>query len=278
MGNKAEKCYDPKDSTLVFVDEKAEKCYDPKDSTLVFVDVDDLDYCYEEFKSLKAKMSCGHGVTPSSLTNWCRRLLNEGSSSFSCGTCGAKWPYVEVRKMALLTLEEREEFEKTMAFNAAKDGLECKTCPQCNSSVARKDESNLCVVCRMCSITKYQRYEFCWQCLREWKGSRPRSDRCDNEGCTCVALDTLRTCKEIVFESLEGVSGCPSIRACPTCGRLLEHSSKKCKNLVCPRCTVEFCFVCLKITKECLKTSRHYEPCSSGVAPRQTSIPKWRNK
>ncbi|CAN9509609.1 unnamed protein product [Ophioblennius macclurei] len=256
---------------------KREKCYDPKDSTLVFVKDDDLDYCYEEFKSLRAKMSCGHGATPSSLTNWCRELLKQGNSSFSCGTCRKKWSYAEVRKMALLTLEEREEFETALALNAAKDGLNCKNCPQCDSLVARKNIANLNVVCRMCLITKNQNYEFCWQCLREWKGNRPRSDRCDNEGCANEALNTLKTCKNIVFESVKGVDGCPSIRACPTCGFLLEHSSKKCKNLLCPHCKVEFCFVCLKLTKECLKTSRHYDLCSSGVAPRQTSIPERQN-
>lgn len=32
---------------------------------------------YEDFKSLRALMSCGHAVTPMSLTNWCLSLLNQ---------------------------------------------------------------------------------------------------------------------------------------------------------------------------------------------------------
>lgn len=55
-----------------------EKCYDPRDRTLTFVNGDDdLDFLCENFKSLRAKMSCGHAVTPMSLTNWCRRLLDQ---------------------------------------------------------------------------------------------------------------------------------------------------------------------------------------------------------
>ncbi|XP_063320239.1 uncharacterized protein LOC134618662 isoform X2 [Pelmatolapia mariae] len=57
---------------------KQEKCYDPHDPTLKFVDKeDDLDFLCEGFKSLRAQMSCGHVVTPTSLTNWCRRLLDQ---------------------------------------------------------------------------------------------------------------------------------------------------------------------------------------------------------
>ena len=151
-------------------------------------------------------------------------------------------------------------------------------CPECKLSVTRKNESNLSVRCQICTARKGKAFEFCWQCLREWKGPQPRSDRCDNDNCYNEALKTLKTCPDIVFESVKGVSGCPSIRACPTCGSLLEHSSKKCKNIFCPRCKVEFCFVCLKVTKECLETSNHFNPCSSGVAPRQTSIPVWQRK
>ncbi|KAF6724475.1 hypothetical protein FQA47_019878 [Oryzias melastigma] len=173
-------------------------------------------------------MSCGHAVTPMSLTNWCRRLLEEGKSKFVCGqpNCNKEWPYVEVRKMALLTPKEREYFESTMAQNAARDYFNSKTCPGCKFSVTRKNESNLSVRCQICTERKGKPYEFCWQCLKEWKGPQPRSDRCDNDGCINEALKTLRTCPEIVFESVKNVRGCPSIRACPTCGSLLEHTSK----------------------------------------------------
>lgn len=85
--------------------EEEEKCYDPQDRTLTFVDEEDVLDCkyhiyepltavldmditrlllsvrllveYYGYRSLKARMSCGHAVTPMSLTRWCRRQLDE---------------------------------------------------------------------------------------------------------------------------------------------------------------------------------------------------------
>ncbi|KAM4537225.1 E3 ubiquitin-protein ligase RNF19A-like [Odontesthes bonariensis] len=256
---------------------KQEKCYDPLDLTLKFVDAeDDLDFLCEGFASLRAQMSCGHAVTPMSLTKWCLKQLEEGESRFACGQfgCGAEWSYAEVCKMALLTPEEKEHFEKTLALNAT----DTRSCPGCKSSVVRRSAFNLSVRCSVCSAKRGRAYDFCWQCMREWKGPQPRSDRCENDGCSDLSLQTLRTCPDIVFKCVTGVTGCPSIRACPTCGSLLEHGNNNCKHLFCPRCKVKFCFVCLKIYTECRKTSSISGPCSSGVAPRQTSIPVWQKK
>ncbi|KAK2863041.1 hypothetical protein Q5P01_002574 [Channa striata] len=240
-----------------------EKCFDPQDSTLTFVDrEDELDY--------KALMSCGHAVTPTSLTNWCRRLLDEGESKWVCGQngCNIEWSYAEVCKMALLTPKEKEEFENKIISNAMRLYSDTRICPGCKSSVGRTDQSNLNV----------QKCEFCWQCLRKWKGPAPRSDCCGNPGCSNESLETLKNCPDINLKYVEGVSACPSIRACPTCGILLERDKKRCKNITCPRCKTEFCFVCLRLTEECLPTSDYYTQCVSGVAPRQTSIPVWQKK
>uniref|UniRef100_A0A3Q3BBK6 Probable E3 ubiquitin-protein ligase ARI7 n=2 Tax=Kryptolebias marmoratus TaxID=37003 RepID=A0A3Q3BBK6_KRYMA len=280
--------HDPNDSLLKPVDilEWAapgscnftpQKCYDPKDSSIKFVDrEDDLDFLCEDFPSPRAQMSCGHAVTPMSLTNWCLKQLEQGESKFVCGQfgCGAKWSYKEVCKMALLTPEEKKHFEKTMAQNTA----ESRKCPECKTPAVRQSENNLCVCCQVCTAKKGHIYEFCWQCLREWKGPKPRSDRCRNVHCCNSALKTLKTCQEITFGPLKGVITCPSVRACPTCGSLLEHKQTHCKHLTCPRCRVKFCFVCLKTFAQCSKTSRLSELCSKGVARRQTSIPVWNKK
>uniref|UniRef100_A0A3B3D9Q4 Probable E3 ubiquitin-protein ligase ARI8 n=1 Tax=Oryzias melastigma TaxID=30732 RepID=A0A3B3D9Q4_ORYME len=246
---------------------KMEKVYNLKDKTLKFVDREDELDCFD---SPRAEMSCGHAVTPMSLTNWCRRLLDEGENRFVCGMtgCNKEWSYEEVCKMALLTPDEKEYFKKTMKIIAGRERKK-----NTKLVMMRKDESNLRVRCQVCSKKKRRDFDFCWQCLKEWKGPHPRSDRCENDGCYSEALTTLKNCPNIVFESVIKVRGCPSIRACPTCGSLVQHSSKYCKSIVCPRCKVKFCFVCLKIMTECTETSDPYEPCSSGVAPRQTSIP-----
>ncbi|XP_042258105.1 probable E3 ubiquitin-protein ligase RNF144A-A [Thunnus maccoyii] len=252
--------------------EKEKECYDPEDSTLRFVDrEDEMDFLYNDYTSRRALMSCGHAVTPMSLTDWCRRLLDQGESRFKCGQtrCNVEWSYEEVRKMALLTPEEMKEFEKKM-FNNSKDA---KSCPGCKSRVMRADLNDLSVLCSVCTADKKD-YRFCCQCMREWKGPFPRSDRCENDGCINQPLETLRKCPEIIFKEVKDVTGCPSIRACPTCGQLVEHNTKLCKSIICGRCKVKFCFVCLNLFKECEKTP--YKPCSSGVAPRQTSIPVWK--
>lgn len=147
-------------------------------------------------------------------------------------------------------------------------------CPGCKSYVERQDLTNLCVHCIICTADTGKRYEFCWQCLKTWKGPAPRSDKCDNNGCVNHRIEKLLQCEDTVLPEVEYLI-CPSLRACPTCGNLVEHDTTGCKNIICNRCNVEFCFSCLKRTVDCLKTSSYFIACSDGVAPRQTSIPTW---
>ncbi|XP_074518235.1 E3 ubiquitin-protein ligase DDB_G0292642-like [Halichoeres trimaculatus] len=263
-----------------------EKRYDPKDTTLKFVNrPDDLDPLPPEEgdKCLRAEMSCGHAVTPESLTGWCRSLLDQGQFKFKCpalaeGTlqkCDALWSYQEVRRLAVLTAEEMRYFEENIAQMAATEYCDFKACPGCKTYVEREDPTNLNVQCTVCTADKKKVFQFCWQCLKLWKGPAPRSDRCDNDGCVNHDLQLLKDCRTTVLPEVQGVIECPSIRACPTCGQRVEHDKTGCKNIICPRCQIEFCFVCLKLTPECLKTSSYFIPCSDGVAPRQTSIPVW---
>uniref|UniRef100_A0A4W5NLI4 Uncharacterized protein n=1 Tax=Hucho hucho TaxID=62062 RepID=A0A4W5NLI4_9TELE len=103
--------------------QKPEKRYDPGDTTLKFVKRPD-DITGDDYPEiLKAEMSCGHSVTPESLTEWCRMLLNQKKFKFTCPAtdkngeeCGVEWLYQEVRKKALLTSEEIHEFEETLAY------------------------------------------------------------------------------------------------------------------------------------------------------------------
>ncbi|XP_008281583.1 uncharacterized protein LOC103358402 [Stegastes partitus] len=264
---------------------EVEKGYDPQDTTLKFVTRgDDLDPLSLN-DSLRAEMSCGHAVTPESLTLWCRSQLDGGENTFRCpalveGTrqCNKVWSYQEVRRLADLSVEEMQHFEGSMASMAAARYCEFQTCPQCKTNVERKDLSNLCVKCIICTADQGKTYHFCWQCHRPWKGSARRSDRCDNDGCINRDLQLMQTCKSIDLPAVADVTSCPSIRLCPTCGMKVEHSQQYCKNVRCPRCHVEFCFVCLKLKRECSKTSTPFRICPSGVAPRQTAIPVWRRK
>uniref|UniRef100_A0A3Q4G1B5 RING-type domain-containing protein n=1 Tax=Neolamprologus brichardi TaxID=32507 RepID=A0A3Q4G1B5_NEOBR len=247
---------------------RVEKKYDPLDTTLKFVNrEDDLDSSCDD--SLRAEMSCGHAVTPESLTRWCRSLLDEGNYKFRCpalveGTkqCNKEWSYQEVRRLADLTVEEMQHFEESMARLALADHFEVQPCPQCKTDVERKDLedlTNLNVQCTICTADKKKVCQFCWQCLKPWKGSAPRSGHCDNDGCINHDLELLKNCKPTALPQVQGVDAYPSIRACPTCGQRVEHDRTGCKNVICPRC----------------QKDTHYMPCSDGVAPRQTSIPVW---
>ncbi|KAA0723042.1 hypothetical protein E1301_Tti005160 [Triplophysa tibetana] len=262
-----------------------EKRYDPNDTTLKFVSRQDDITLDDDPEILRAEMSCGHAVAPQSLTGWCRSLLDQGQYKFMCpalkdGTtqkCNAEWPYVEVRRLAVLTQEEQRHFEEAMAVLAAAVYCEHKTCPGCQTFVERAELTNLCVMCTICTAEKGKSFQFCWQCRKEWKGPGPRSDHCDNIGCINADVDKLSKCRDITLPSVKNVR-CPSMRACPTCGNLVEHDTTGCKNIICNRCNVEFCFFCLKTTKVCLLTSSYFIPCSGGLAPRQTSIPSWNRR
>uniref|UniRef100_A0A8C4ZXG6 RING-type domain-containing protein n=1 Tax=Gadus morhua TaxID=8049 RepID=A0A8C4ZXG6_GADMO len=262
-----------------------EKSYDLGDPSFTFVDrPDDLDPFPPDdgVERPSALTSCGHAVTPQYLTVWCRSLLDQGQYTFNCpaltvGTvpCGAVWDYTEVRRLALLTEEEMLDFEMTLGRLAAAQFCDFKACPGCKTYVERQALDNLCFDCTICEESNKPTMQFCWQCLRPWKGRAPRSDRCDNEDCSDKVLELLQGCGTITLSQVPGVGPCPSIRACPTCGMRVEHDKTGCKNIVCPRCQVGFCFVCLKLTGQCLQTSSYFRACSSGIAPRQTAMPIW---
>ncbi|XP_052453221.1 E3 ubiquitin-protein ligase RNF19B-like, partial [Carassius gibelio] len=194
-----------------------------------------------------------------------------GKAELRCPECNDLWSYTEVHKLAKLTPEEQQFFEETLAKNAAKKIADIKNCPGCDWLIKRSDLFNLCVQCTICSKNKGKTFQFCWQCLREWKGSHARSDRCDNEGCSNKELDLLRDCATIILKDASNIE-CPAVRACITCGLLINHSTIFCKSVTCSRCKTVFCFVCLKLKSECGKTKGYYEPCSDGLALRQTSM------
>ncbi|XP_072896975.1 E3 ubiquitin-protein ligase DDB_G0292642-like isoform X2 [Hemitrygon akajei] len=229
----------------------------------------------------RVEMSCGHTVDPISLTEYCRIRISEGHFKLHCPAliddtdevCGKEWCYVEVCRKALLSVEERQDFEEKLAILAASSYCEYKQCPRCGSYVGRKDETNISVTCSVCTAIDGIPFEFCWQCMKKWKGPAPRSDKCDNEGCINIQLETLKNCdtKSLPYSNIQN---CPIIRACPTCGLLIEHK-EMCKYVVCIRCHVEFCFACLNTKAICSESSEYSLHCAIPVAPRQTSIPVW---
>ena len=62
----------------------------------------------------------------------------------------------------------------------------------------------------------------------------------------------------------------PSIRACPFCGALVQHTDA-CKQMNCPACSRAFCFICLKKNEGGWQCGSWNTKCTP--APRQTYIP-----
>ena len=230
----------------------------------------------------RVKMSCGHAVDPNTLTMWCRSLLDQHQWEFYCPAiidsdkntkCGKMWDYNEVRQVALLNESEQQYFESKMSEYAAQKYCDMKECPGCRSFVERTDTTNLRVVCTICSHQKNKIYEFCWNCDREWSGPTKSSIKCGNSNCQHPLLPSVRDAPTFKLNQLD----VPCRRACPTCGCVVEHNGKGCKYIVCSRCKIQFCFICLLTERECSrkKASSWFAGCANGVAPKQTAIPVW---
>ncbi|XP_068680957.1 uncharacterized protein [Montipora foliosa] len=225
----------------------------------------------------RAKMPCGHAITPESLTAYCRSILDAGRSRFLCPYisedqppvyCGVEWDYIDVRRLAVLTEEEIAEFEKKVSRNYLIKAMGIQECPKCNSLVERINKKDIRVVCPLCTKNEKAPYEFCWHCLHKWKNTSDTS-KCGNSDCSAEdrRLKILRNCPR---KTIVGVVGCPSLRACLNCGILIEHV-RACKHMRC-RCGKEFCFICLKPKEgSSWKCGSFNEACT--IATVQTKIP-----
>ena len=186
--------------------------------------------------------------------------------------CDQLWEFFIVKKLAVLTKYEIEEFEIKIAENYLRKAVGIQECPGCKSFCERRSKKNRRVVCPICRKKKgnWHMYEFCWYCLKPWRSSAGGEADCGNVSCTGQdpRIRILKTCPTKV---VVGVSNCPAIRACPKCGLLIQHKAA-CKHMLCP-CKQRFCFICLKLANSSgrYKCGAYNFKCT--VAPRQTSVP-----
>ena len=224
----------------------------------------------------RAKMPCGHAISPESLTAYCKSLLSAGKFIFLCPyvdcqtssivRCNKEWSYIEVRRFAVLTAEEQTEFETKISENYLKKAMGIQECPGCETLCERINKKDKRVICRICTNEKGHRYDFCWHCLHEWKTNG--TDKCGNEECSGED-HRLRILREARNKYVVGVET-PCRRACPQCGMLIEHVAK-CKHMVC-RCGIEFCFICLEVKGDSGWTCGSFNTkCEPAV--RQTNLP-----
>lgn len=233
----------------------------------------------------RVEMSCGHAVDPNSLTVYCRSLVDANHYEMFCPAiidgktkqCKKIWEYTEIRQIALLNEDECRWFESKIAERAAQQFCDMKECPVCRSFLERADLCNLRVRCTICSKKNGTAYDFCWQCLHEWTGPVTSEVKCGRTECVHPDLPSIRDAPDIKITG-ENIS-VPNRRACPTCGKVVEHNGTGCKMIICQRCQKEFCFLCLEQSPDCLRTApgSYYNNCSKPVAPKQTVIPTWRH-
>lgn len=247
------------------------------DDDVELSDAPDMITWDDDPENKRAKMPCGHAISPESLTMYCRSILDAGRSRFLCPYisqdtppvyCGTEWDYVVVRRLAVLTDSEKKEFETKISKNHLIRAMGIQECPSCKSLVERIKKKDVRLACSFCKKKLHKDFQFCWHCLHEWI-NRSSTTKCGNAVCAGEdkRLKILRNCskKEIV-----GVEGCPYLRACISCGMLIEHV-KDCKHMTC-RCGKEFCFICLKPKERSgWKCGRFNQACD--VAPVQTAIP-----
>lgn len=247
----------------------AEKFYDPKIHKNLNLSKKSDEIAHLDIGEYTALLSCGHACDPNSLTGWCESILNDGRTNFTCPVkdCNQEWSYDEVRRVALLTQDERLDFETKLYNNFANSGC-IKPCPKCEKFILREDSNNK-IQCLNCS-NKRQIFHFCWQCEQKWldMGSNVR---CGNNVCHSYEEEALKNCEFIYLASCPKLGKIPSVRACPSCDKLLEHDGHGCKNITCNKCQVEFCFACLETTKVCQRLKNgYYDECLKPIAPIQT--------
>ncbi|KAI8499082.1 hypothetical protein Bbelb_235350 [Branchiostoma belcheri] len=181
--------------------------------------------------------------------------------------CGKEWTYLEVRRLAVLTADEKKQFETKISDNYLRKGMGIQECPKCHSLCERINKKHKRVVCPLCSASDGVEFHFCWHCLHQWVGGG--IEKCGNDSCggEDPRLKILRDCKK---KTIVGVANCPAVRACLKCGMLIEHE-KACKHMDCV-CGQKFCFICLKPA-----VNGHYQcgmynsPCE--IADVQKTIP-----
>ena len=235
----------------------------------------DVIYGYsEDDDPPRVRMSCRHFVSPTNLYRYCRSELEGKKCELRCPKCDSAWEYSEVRQAALLTSDECKYFESLLSQNHMREKIDINCCPRCKIVCERKDRGIVITNCPACTKQLGRPYEFCWHCGKEWSGPRnPRALKCADPGCEHPSLKAVRNAQMVTKYECTF----PNIRACPTCGGIVEHTAAKCKFATCPQCKIPYCFLCLKTESECLKAKpgSWHSPCSVPVKPIQTEIPRW---
>jgi len=204
-------------------------------------------------------LPCTHSICAHCLSGLIDETLNKGIYRFLCphnttnqqdGTkyCNKEISFTTIKESGLLGAERQKTVQKLMGKNLAMaNGM--KSCPKCKAFLQRGDTTSAWVRHEKCNGGNGH-YDFCWWCLKDWKGSG-NNLFCGNSECTQrdPRLDILSKAKKINIRvertnGTDKTANVTSMRACPSCFTLQERDNDGCRYTYCP-CTKVFCFVCL---------------------------------
>jgi hypothetical protein len=213
--------------------------------------------------------TCSHSICAFCLSGLIDETLNKGIYRFYCphnttnqqeGTkyCNKEISFTTIKVSGLFGAERQKTVQKLMGKNLAMaNGM--KPCPKCKAFLQRGDSTSAWVRHEMCNGNGH--YDFCWWCLKDWKGSG-NNLFCGNAECTQrdPRLDILAKAIRINIRVGKDnkVANVPSMRACPNCFTLQERDNNGCRYTYCP-CTKLFCFVCLS------SAANHSSPLPCGA-------------
>ena len=218
------------------------------------------------------EMPCRHSVSPNGLMDYCWNEIGSRKCKIRCPLCNEEWTMDVICKYGCAKQTEIHELENGLSKNFCLADSNVLECPSCTSFCERKDTSNQCVQCTICTKKKGKLYYFCWQCLGDWKNA-PGAKTCGNS--SCEDSEFLRQLQTAPMVKPMGLTvKCPKLRACPNCGTVIDLESG-CKHMTCLACKQEFCFVCLRTKSNGSWSCGSYNT-SCIPAPRQTRIPQRR--
>ena len=227
--------------------------------------------CNTCFDDSGLRMACGHYICPDCLLTWTWEQLSNMKHEIGCNECGKPIKQDDIIKFGLPTLEEKQFIITAITTNFY-ESQNIQECPQCRTLCQRTRTDTPQVHCTVCPKKAGKFFMFCWYCMREWKNASDYQV-CGNANCKKELIEKLVKSPKKKFTDRQGRTfDIPTIRACPRCQTMLEHSDG-CNTFTCSSssCKHIFCFICLSASKSCKSISWNETGIRCSPAPIQTS-------
>ncbi len=185
-------------------------------------------------------MSCGHSIRKSSLYTHCTNAVSTKKTAVHCPHCYSEWTVRSLKQH--LSTSQGKEIEEGLVKNFCLSMPGVKSCDLCGG--VWSDSSASGRICPSCY-------------------SKTKDD-------TQATLKVLAECET---KTIGNAIACPAIRACPHCGKLINHT-QDCRRVDCYGCKTTFCFNCLTIRPPTYGNGYYNCSESCSTARRQTVLPR----